>query len=110
MGYFASEAFNSYLSQDITSGCGTYDFSAYIKTETNLIGTGAFLLLEAKDANGRILASAASPAISNSNGAWAFASARLNAPAGTKTVTAKIGGLYCTGGFYVDDASLQYSK
>ena len=110
MGYFASEAFNSYLSQDITSGCGTYDFSAYIKTETNLIGTGAFLLLEAKDANGRILASAASPAISNSNGAWAFASARLNAPAGTKTVTAKIGGLYCSGGFYVDDASLQYSK
>lgn len=110
MGYFSSEPLNNYVSQDSSAGAGQYAFSAHIKTEGALNGVGAFLLLEAKDASGKILASAASPAISNSNGAWVVASTTLSAPAGTKTVTAKIGGLYCTGGFYVDDASLQYSK
>ena len=60
MGYFTPEALNSYVSQNVTSGSGTYDLSAYIKTETNLTGTGAILSLEAKDANGSILASASS--------------------------------------------------
>lgn len=110
MGYFTSEALNSYVSQNVTSGSGTYDLSAYIKTETNLTGTGAILSLEAKDANGSILASASSKAVSNSNGGWSLAAASLNAPSGTKTVTVKIGGLYCTGGFFVDDVSLQYSS
>lgn len=110
MGYFAVEPLNNYVSQASSAGAGHYAFSAYIKTEGALNGVGAFLLLEAKDASGKLLASAASPAISNSNGAWVVASTALNAPAGTQTVTAKIGGLYCTGGFYVDDASLQYSK
>lgn len=110
MGYFSAEPLNNYVSQDSSAGAGQYAFSAHIKTEGALNGVGAFLLLEAKDASGKILASAASPAISNSNGAWVVASTTLSAPAGTKTVTAKIGGLYCTGGFYVDDASLQYSK
>lgn len=43
MGYFTPEALNSYVSQNVTSGSGTYDLSAYIKTETNLTGTGAIL-------------------------------------------------------------------
>ena len=110
MGYFTPEALNSYVSQNVTSGSGTYDLSAYIKTETNLTGTGAILSLEAKDANGSILASASSKAVSNSNGGWSLAAVSLNAPSGTKTVTVKIGGLYCTGGFFVDDVSLQYSS
>lgn len=110
MGYFTSEALNSYLSQDVTSGSGAYDLSAYIKTEANLTGSGAILLLEAKDAAGNILASASSKAVANSNGGWSLATASLKAPSGTKTVTVKIGGLYCTGGFFVDDASLLYTS
>lgn len=110
MGYFATEAMNNYLSQDSSAGSGRYDFSAYIKTEASLSGVGAFLLLEAKDASGNVLAAAASPAVSNSNGEWSLACVTLTAPEGAKTVTAKIGGLYCTGGFYVDDVSLLYTK
>lgn len=109
VGYFAPEAMASFLSQDCPAGAGRYAFTAYLKTELNLSGKGAVLVLEAKDANGKILASAASTAVSSSNGGWVPAIAVLNAPAGTKTVTAKIGGLSCTGGFFVDDASLRYA-
>ena len=33
MGYFTPEALNSYVSQNVTSGSGTYDLSAYIYHE-----------------------------------------------------------------------------
>ena len=110
MGYFSSEPLNNYVSQDSSAGAGQYAFSAHIKTEGALNGVGAFLLLEAKDASGKNPCVCCKPGYLQLQRRLVVASTTLSAPAGTKTVTAKIGGLYCTGGFYVDDASLQYSK
>lgn len=109
MGYFANEALVNYIDQDYTKATtGTFTFSAYIKTDANLKGIGAALFIDAKDSTGRVLASATSSAVSNTNGAWQKVTVELFAPATTTTVTVKIGGVYCLGSFYVDDAKLEF--
>lgn len=95
----------SYLSQSISAGAGTYSGSVYIKTE-EANGPGVFLMLEARDKVGKLLAASASAAVADSNGGWVQTDAVLIAPQGTVTVTAKIMGNYSMGIYYVDDVSL----
>lgn len=104
--YFTSEAMNNGIAQTISATAGTYQFSAYFKTDATLSGVGAVLFLEALDASGNMLLSAASPAVSSSGGEWKQTSVTLKAPANTAKIRAKIGGIYCTGAFYADGANL----
>lgn len=107
MGYYKSEGMNNYIDQTCAvQSYGYYKFSAYVRTDPMLMGAGAMLTLEARDANGMLLSSGTSSALSNTNGGWQQLSMQLYAPPGTAMLVAKIGGVYCTGGFYVDDADL----
>lgn len=111
MGYFTIEPLHNYIEQTYVSDKnGIYTFTAYVHTEQGLSGAGAILFLDAKDAAGKVLSTAASAAVSDSAGGWTKLQVSLSTPTGTQSVTAKIGGVYCVGAFYVDDARLTFSN
>lgn len=109
MSYFANEGLNKYIAQtyDVVIR-GKVNFSVWIKTDANLTGAGAALFIDAVDANGNVLKTVTSQTVSNTNGQWQQVSVSMDMPAGTKQVTTKIAGIYCTGVFYADDAVLTY--
>lgn len=109
MVYSTSEDLNKYLEQSYHYPvAGTLNFSAQIKTSGQIAGVGAVLFIDALDANGNVLATENSASLTNSNGAWQRLSVNLTLPQGTQKVVVKIGGIYCTGTFYVDAANLSY--
>lgn len=107
MGYFTSEPMVNYMDQVLPlTGAGRYVLSAYIKTDGSLTGLGAMMTIEAIDRNGVVLASASNSPLNNSGGTWKQVPLTLNAPAQTVKIRVKLGGISCTGAFYVDDVTL----
>lgn len=81
MAYFKNEALNNHIDQTCyVTEPGNYQFSAYINTPSMLNGAGAILMIEARDANGLLLASSNSPVLSNTNEAWQQLSTQMYAP------------------------------
>lgn len=116
-GGFASAAFMyekheglvNYLEQKVSAQQGVYLFDAYVYTQEPLAGVGAMLMMEALDNSGNVIATAASSAVNSTDKTWQKLSVTMDAPAGTAKLVVKVGGVYCTGEFAVDDARLAHS-